>query len=143
MPNQISVFLQDQPGHLDRVMSVLAEKGVNIRAMTLTTTTSGWGVLNLLVDDPRTGRDALREAGLSVALRPIVVAVMGDSPGGLHRTLSRLADAGVNVQNAYATILDRGESAILVIDADDPKRVETVLNAAEIRTMTEQEVANI
>ena len=47
MTQQISVFLENKPGRLEKVTAVLKDFEVNIRAFTLSTSSAGWGVLNL------------------------------------------------------------------------------------------------
>ena len=45
---QLSVFLENRPGHLSRVCEVLAEAGINIVTMTLADTRE-FGILRLIV----------------------------------------------------------------------------------------------
>ena len=47
---QISVFLENKAGRLAEVTAILAEAGVNIRALAVADT-SDFGVLRLIVDD--------------------------------------------------------------------------------------------
>ena len=47
---QISVFLENKAGRIADVTSILAQAGVNIRALSLADT-SDFGVLRLIVDD--------------------------------------------------------------------------------------------
>jgi hypothetical protein len=138
--HQVSIFLENKPGHLEKVTGVLREKRINIRAMTLATTTSGWGILNLLLDQPETGCASLCEAGFSAALREIVVAKMPDRPGGFHEMLGHLARAGINVRNAYATIIREEGQAILVIDVEEVDQARELLRSAGVETLSPDEI---
>ena len=140
MPQQVSVFLQNKPGRLEQVTGILAEQKVNIRAMTLATSSAGWVVLNLLVDQPERACRALGDGGLSAVLREIVVVEMADRPGGLHEVLSHLATQGVNVENAYGTVLREGKSAILVIDVGNVPRAVELLARSGVRSLTAEQV---
>ena len=51
MIRQISVFVENQPGSMMNVTSVLTEAGVNIRAIS-TFDTPEFGIMRLVVDDP-------------------------------------------------------------------------------------------
>jgi len=136
----LSVFLENKPGRLEDITAALQNSGANIRAMTLATSTAGWGVLNLLVDQPTRAHDALVAAGHSAVLRDIVVLQMEDRPGGLHTVLSHLAAAGINVQNAYGTVLREEGAAILVIDVEDTAAAIEFLEDAGVHHLSEEEV---
>ncbi|MDR1859827.1 MAG: hypothetical protein LBR06_02745 [Bacteroidales bacterium] len=116
----VSIFLENKMGHFGRVTRVLRDSGINIRAISLTHTANGWGVLHLLVDNPEQAQTALKNAGLSAALRRIFVFEMEDRPGGLDELLLKIGQAGVNIINAYGQ-LARGDNAqaYLIADVDD------------------------
>jgi hypothetical protein len=57
---QISVFIENRPGRLYEITSVLAEGGIDIRALCVADTTD-FGILRLIVSDPDRA-EQLREA---------------------------------------------------------------------------------
>jgi hypothetical protein len=141
--HQVSVFLENKPGRLEKITAVLKEQQLNIRAMTLSTSTAGWGILNLLVDQPERACQVLTAAGHPAAMREIVVVKMTDAPGTLHDMLLLLAKAGLNVQNAYGTVLGDQRSAILVIDVEDAESVQQIFSEAGVETLSTEQVYRI
>lgn len=135
MPHQVSVFLENKPGRIEEITRILADARINIRATTLATGTSGWGVFNLLLDAPEKGRDVLCSTGHTATLREIVIVKVDDEPGGLHAVLSLLANAGLNVENAYGSALEKGSTAVLVIDVENVKEAESLLADAGVATL--------
>lgn len=119
MAYQVSVFLENKIGHLERVTHVLREANINIRAMTLTHSAQGWGILNLIVSNPQLACDSLISSKLSATLREIVVLEMDDRPGGLDDMLKKIAVLGINFTNAYGRIVEPGKMAFLAIDVED------------------------
>jgi hypothetical protein len=119
MSIQISVFLENKIGHLQRITSVLREANVNIRAMTLSHSSQGWGILNLIVSNPELAYNTLISNKLSASKREIAVIEMEDHPGGLDNLLQAIATAGINFTNAYGRIIEPGKNAYLVIDVED------------------------
>lgn len=119
MTYQVSIFLENKLGHLERVTAVLNAAQINIRSLHLNHTASGWGILNLVVSDPVRAQQALLAGGLSAALREMVVLKMADKPGGLDTLLKSVAAAGVNFTNAYGRVVNEGGSAFFMIDVQD------------------------
>jgi len=143
MAYQISVFLENRPAHLEALTAVLESAGVNIRAVTISTGSSGWGIVNMLVDQPEKGCDALKLNHHAAVLRPIVVVELEDRPGGLRGILTVLKKAGFNIENAYGSVLGQEKKAVLVIDVQDVGKAEDVLTREGIRILGDQEIYTI
>jgi hypothetical protein len=140
MAFQLSVFLENKIGHLGRVTSILREADINIRAMTLSHSAQGWGILNLIVSNPNKAREALVDGGISAVLRRVTVVEMEDRPGGLDDMLKLIAGAGVNFTNAYGRIVESGKKAFLAIDAEDIQQCDELLAKAGLRIIPDHEV---
>ncbi len=119
MAYQVSVFLENKLGHLEKVTDVLKSAGINIRNINLNHTASGWGILNLVVSYPELACNLLNQNGISAALRKIAVLKMVDKAGGLDQLLKNIAKAGVNITNAHGMILEEGKIAFFAIDIED------------------------
>lgn len=119
MTYQISIFLENKLGHLEKVTAILRAARINIRSIHLNHTANGWGILNLVVSDPVLALRLLTENGMSAALREIVVVEMADAPGGLDDLLKGIAKAGLNFTNAYGRVVNDGDGAFFVIDIQD------------------------
>ena len=130
MTYQVSIFLENKLGHLERVTSILKAAAINIRSLHLNHTANGWGILNLVVSDPVMAHQLLNENGMSAALREIVVIKMTDQPGSLDALLKAIVKAGVNFTNAYGRVVNEGESAFFVIDVQDFK--DAVVNLESV-----------
>ena len=119
MTYQVSIFLENKLGHLEKVTAVLKKAEINIRSLHLNHTANGWGILNLVVSNPHLAHELLSENGMSSALREIVVVKMEDKPGGLDDLLRDIVKAEVNFTNAYGRVVNDGDSAFFVIDVQD------------------------
>ena len=119
MSYQVSVFLENKLGHLEKVTGILRETAIDIRSIHLNHTAHGWGILNLVVSSPELAVRVLNERGMSAALREIAVVEMPDNPGGLDQLLKEVVRAGVSFTNAYGRVLNDGSSALFMIDIQD------------------------
>jgi hypothetical protein len=140
MAYQVSIFLENKIGHLERVTAVLKAAQINIRTMNLNHTANGWGILNLVVSDPKTAQQSLVDNGLSAALREIVVIEMIDQPGGLDDLLKEIVKAGVNFTNAYGRSAHGSENAYFVIDPEDVSDAKQKLQLAGLNVMSDESI---
>ena len=124
MAYEVSVFIENKVGHLERVTSVLKDAGINILTMHLNHTASGWGIVNLLVSRPEKACLLLTQNGISAALRRIAVLAMDDSPGALDDILKKIALAGINFTTAYGRSGHYPGKAWFVIDVNDIPEAE-------------------
>jgi hypothetical protein len=124
MAYEVSVFIENKVGHLERVTSVLKDAGINILTMNLNHTASGWGIVNLLVSRPEEACLVLTRNEISAALRRIVVLTMDDSPGALDDLLKKIALAGINFTTAYSRSGHNRGKAWFVIDINDIPEAE-------------------
>lgn len=140
MALQVSVFLENKIGHLQKITSVLKDADINIRAMTLTHSTHGWGILNLIVSNPELACEHLISHKFSATLRKIAVVHMDDRPGGLDDLLRKIAAAGLNFTNAYGRIVLPGQAAFLAIDVEDLENSTELLTGAGLQLIPDNQV---
>ena len=98
---QISVFVENKPGALYGLTGVLAQNGVDLRALSLAET-SEFGIVRIIVDNLYQATTVLKDAGYVHSLTPVVGVAIPDVPGGLNKVLQVLTDAQVNVEYMYA-----------------------------------------
>jgi hypothetical protein len=99
----LTVVLEDRPGELAKLGEATGAAGINIEGMSAQTR-EGRGELHILVEDAQAGREALSGAGIEVQEeRDALVVAVEDRPGTMAEVARKLADAGVNVEFAYAT----------------------------------------
>ena len=123
---QISVFLENKAGRLAEVARILAEAGINIRALSLADT-SDFGILRLIVNDNNKAREVLKERGFTVGKTEVVAVEVDDRPGGLHRILDVLFRANVNVEYMYAFVQQSGSNAVIIFRFDNPDEALNIL----------------
>ena len=140
MSYQVSIFLENKLGHLEKVTAVLKAAQINIRSIHLNHTANGWGILNLVVSSPQRAQHVLNENGISAALREIVVVQMADKPGGLDELLIDVEKAGVNFTNAHGISVNQGDSAFLVIDVQDIPDARAKLEKVGLEIVADEQV---
>ena len=137
---QISVFVENKPGALYGLTGVLAQNGVDLRALSLAET-SEFGIVRIIVDNLYQAATVLKDASYVHSLTPVVGVAIPDVPGGLNKVLQVLTDARVNVEYMYAFLgghdVDR---AYMIFRVSDESAAEAALAARGIRTLEQEEV---
>ena len=139
MIRQISVFVENQPGSMMNVTSVLTEAHVNIRAIS-TFDTPEFGIMRLIVDNPVRAKEALTEKGFVTRVSEVIGAELKDEKGNLNQMLAILADGKINIDYIYSFVIREGKAPVMVFHTDDFEQAEKVLEAADVKIMEEEEL---
>ena len=126
---QLSLFLENKPGHLNAICRTLADAKINILTLSLADTQQ-FGIVRLIVTEWERAKAVLEKAGYVVNLREVVAVSVADRPGGMAELLDVIGQSGVNIEYMYAFTSHHGEAAILVFRFDDPDKAITALTAA-------------
>ena len=129
--DQLSIFLENRAGRLAEVTRILAESGVNIRALSLADT-SDFGILRLIVSDFDKAKENLKAGGFTVGRTTVVAVKVTDKPGGLHNILDMLRDAKINVEYMYAFVTQTGADAIIIFRFDRTDQAIELLQKSNI-----------
>ena len=114
----------DQPGVLARLGEAAGAAGINIEGLSAFTG-QGKGVVHVLVPEPERALEVLSGAGLDVrAARDVVVVPIPDEPGAMGAICRKVADAGINIEQAYLATAGR-----MVMVVDDVERARELLDA--------------
>ena len=122
MRKDLVIIPDDEPGVLARLGETLGVAGINIEAISAFTG-RGKGLVHVLVDRADDAVQVLRDADFEVkASRDVAVVALPDEPGQLGAACRRLAEAGVNIEQAYIAA-----GSHLVVVADDVARAREIL----------------
>ncbi len=139
---QISIFLENKSGRLADVTKVLAEAGINLRALSLADT-ADFGILRLIVNDTEKAKQVLKDNSFTVGRTEVVAVEVEDRPGGMAKILGALDKGGINVEYMYAFVQKSGEHAIIIFRFDALDEAIDVLKNAGIRILKGEEVLSL
>jgi hypothetical protein len=137
--DQLSVFVENEPGKLASVARVIGDAGVDLRAMSIADTRD-FGILRVIVDDAYAATNALKEADFVVSVTKVVAVEIEDSPGGLADVLGILADAGISVEYLYAFVSQKAGNAYVILRVEDNDQAVSALDAVGVRTVGTEEL---
>jgi hypothetical protein len=126
--NAFLVDLENRPGELARVTEAIAAKGVDIRAIS-GTTSGDRGKVAIITDDEESTTAALQGAGCSFRLSDAAEISLQSRPGALAQATRRLADGEVNIE-AIMVIGMEGNEVKVAFVTDAPAKAKTILAMA-------------
>ena len=136
---QLSLFMENKPGHLASICKTLAATNVNIVTLSLADTQQ-FGIVRLIVNDCDKARDALSKAGFAVNVRDVLAVGVPDEPGGMARLLDIIGAAGVNIEYMYAFLGGKDvEHAYMIIRVGNADQEEAKLASKGLKILTQEE----
>ena len=138
---QLSVFIENRKGRLSEVLDVLKEGNVNIISMSLADTTE-YGLLRLIVNDPKLGKEKLSSKGFSSLLSDVMILKIPHVSGSLQQLLKLIEKADINVEYMYGLSIDK-EEAYVVLKASDFNKTEEVLTANGVETIEAEKLLSM
>jgi hypothetical protein len=115
---ELTLRLPNSPGSLGGLCRALADERVNIVALALEAT----GHLRLVVDNHVRAVSVLKGRHYQISEKNVVVVALANGPGTLAPVLTLAAQAGVNINYAYASTADGNATASVVLGVDDAQR---------------------
>ena len=136
---QLTIFVENKQGSLVDITDTLAEKNVNLRALSIAETQE-FGLLRLIVNDNDTAVSALSDKGYVLKVTEVVGVKIGDQPGKLSKALGVLAEVGVNVEYLYAFMARTEKHAYVVLRPTDNSTAEKALEDAGFHLITDADI---
>jgi hypothetical protein len=139
---QLSVFLENKSGRLAEVLSILAQAGINLRALSLADTRD-FGVLRVIVDDVEKAHAVLQANGVTASETDVLAVEVPDQPGGLAGILGLLGKQSVSVEYMYAFVTKSGDKAVMIFRFDNVDQAAGVLQRGGVRILTGTELYSL
>ncbi|MBR3305912.1 MAG: ACT domain-containing protein [Lachnospiraceae bacterium] len=140
---QLSIFLENKPGKMNEMTEVLAENGIDMRALSVGET-EGFGIVRVIAADPYAAATVLKDAGYINKLTSVVIVEIPNVPGGLNKVLKIFTEEKINIEYIYALSGERTtEKACMIFRVSDHRAAEAALTRAGIKVLTQEDVAEL
>ncbi|MBN2079057.1 MAG: ACT domain-containing protein [Spirochaetes bacterium] len=124
---QLSVFMENKPGHLQNVLKILADANINIVTLTIAET-SDFGILRMIVNDANRAKAVLQDARITSSTTEVLAIELDDKPGSLFRAIDAFARNNLNIEYMYAFTEKRGDRAVMIFRFDDIEAAKKALS---------------
>lgn len=123
---QLSIFLENKPGHLENALKVLADRNINIVTLTIAEA-SDFGIVRMIVNKPDEAAKALKESHFTCSLTDVLAIEIEDKPGSLLKALHVFSKHNLNIEYMYAFTEKRGDKAVMIFRFDDIEKAKMSL----------------
>ena len=137
--HQISVFLENRTGQLAEITKLLADNGVDLRAISIAET-ADYGVARMIADDSQKASAILLAHGDILSMTPVWAVEVPDRAGGLAELLAILAAGGVSVEYMYSLFTHKDGMAYMVLRISEEQKFQQIAKDNGIRIMAAAEL---
>lgn len=142
MVSQLSIFIQNASGTLEKVLQLFKEGSIQIITTTLADT-QDFGILRVICSEPQRAFLVLKDAGITVTLTQVEAIELDNSPGQAADALRVFAVDDVEIRYLYSFLLKN--KGILIFKTDKTESAGKIirdnnfhaLNDADLIRLTE------
>ncbi len=122
---EISLLTPNEPGVFGRVLSTLANAGVNLKAVCVSSSEDR-GHFRLITSDNRKAESALKSLGYKPKIAKVVTAEIGDRIGAGAEIGALLGNAVIDIEYCYGTSAGLGRALLVFKTNNNKKALETL-----------------
>ena len=123
---QLAVFVENKHGSLDEITKILANAGVDIRALSISET-QDFGILRMIVSDLEAAKATLKENQCVYTVTDVVGVSVPDTPGAMAGVIRILSENNINLEYVYAFLGASHDSACVILRVADNALTEKLL----------------
>ena len=137
--NQISVFLENRTGQLAEITHLLADNGIDLRAISIAET-ADYGILRIIADDAERAANILLTNGNILTMTPVMVVGVPDEPSSLSSLLALIAEGEIGIEYMYSLFTHANGKAYMVFRVSEEAKLTALLEANGIAPVEKAEL---
>lgn len=136
---QLSVFLENRLGQLLRLTRLFEQCDVRILALSVEGSVD-CAIVRLLVDDPETASEMLRDVGFATTETEVLVVELPRGKRGIMTVCTALISAEVNINYMYVLLPRERRGACIAIQVDNLPQAADVLRSKKFHVLDQGEL---
>lgn len=113
---QLSIFLENRQGSLNRILSILSNQSIEIQAASVADT-NDYGILRLITSNQTKAAGLLSAEGILVNVNEVLAVSIDDNVAAFAKAVASLTDNGVTINYLYTFSKD-GRLVLIIRPAD-------------------------
>lgn len=134
MVTQLSIFIQNTKGTLEKVLRLFKNSQIQIITTTLADT-QDFGIFRVICSDPERAFLVLKEAGITATLTQVQAVGLDNTPGQAADALEIFAAADIEISYLYSFLLK--SKGILIFKTDNRQRADEIIKQHQLTTLND------
>lgn len=140
MISQVSVFLENKPGRLEKVLQILYDNEINLRSISVAET-SDYGIFRLILDRPAEAVKKLKSEGFVVKETDVLGLEIDDTKGSLLDAIKELAVNDISIEYTYTCLPMDHRKVIIIVRVDEMEKAKAVMeNSKNCKLLTKEDM---
>jgi hypothetical protein len=123
---QITVLLENKPGRLAQLLSVLAHQKINVVALAVMDR-QDQGALRLVTEDPAAAAKAIQGLNVPITQSDVLAVELRNQPGALAHVCETLAAEHISIDYAYCSSGGRNGKVYGIFKVSNLEKAQRVL----------------
>ncbi len=123
---QISIFLENKKGSLDKILSVLSNQNIELQAASVADTKE-YGLLRLITSNQTKALQLLNDNGFLVNLNEVMAVTIPGDIASFASVVSSLTASDVTISYLYT--FSKDGKLVLILRTDNMEKAESVIEA--------------
>ena len=138
--HQLSVFIENRQGTVQKVLDLLKEGNIQLIATTIADTTE-YGIYRIICSEPTRAYETLKNAGISVNLSDVFAIKLENEVGRAADTIKLFSDAGIDISYLYSFML--GNNGIMVFRTNNAERAREIIMLNKLDFIAEKDLSKL
>jgi hypothetical protein len=134
MVHQLSIFMQNKAGTLERVLRLFKNSQIQIITTTLADT-QDFGIFRVICTEPERAYLVLKEAGITATLTEVQAIGLDNTPGQAADALEIFAVADIEISYLYSFLLKN--KGVLIFKTDNRRRADEIIKEHRLNTLND------
>lgn len=137
---QFSVFLHNRVGALLDLVRMMNDHSIEVLGISLQDS-ADLTLVRMIVSDPEEAHLQLTAAGISCAMKDVVVVELREGTHDLARALSALLCAEINIHHSYPLLVRPHDRALFALYLDDCETGGEALSRSGFKVLSQDELS--
>ena len=135
MLKQNIVFVENKPGSLGKVTSIISKNGINIYGFACFDAPE-FALFRMVCDDPEKARRVLTESGYMNRCTDVIAVDMKDEVGGLDEFLNVICESNINLDYIYTSYHRTSQIPVVIMQSEELLVTESILKNNGFRVLS-------